>query len=54
MILGEAKPKDWPKHQAGDVEGMVWTTPRQVAMVRRNLEGQPGIIDTHGEGDSGP
>lgn len=49
MILGEAKPADWQGWQPGDLEGMVWTTPRQVAQVMRNLAGQPGVIATFGE-----
>lgn len=51
MIIGEAKPADWPNHQPGDLEGMVWTTPRQVMQVVRNLTGQMGVIDVRGEGD---
>lgn len=53
MIVGEAKP-DWPAHAPGDLEGVVWTTHRQVAKVVENLRGIEGIVDAKGEGDDGP
>lgn len=54
MLVGEAKATDWPGHQAGDLEGVVWTTPRQVARVVENLRGCEGVVDARGEGDAGP
>jgi hypothetical protein len=50
MIVGEAKAADWPQHyRAGDLEGVVWTTPRQVSRVVVNLLGLDGVIDARGE-----
>lgn len=54
MVVGEAKPDDWPLYEAGDLEGVVWTTPRQVAQVKTNLREIEGVIDTKGDGDDGP
>ncbi|MBI2389665.1 MAG: hypothetical protein HYV09_08715 [Deltaproteobacteria bacterium] len=54
MILGPAKPEDWPEYQPGDLEGMVWTTQRQVQQVVRNLTGVQGVVAARGEGDLGP
>ena len=54
MVVGEAKRDDWADYQDGDVEGVVWTTPRQVAQVVKNLRGGEGIVDAKGEGDAGP
>ncbi len=46
IIVGEAKREDWPPgvHGVGDLEGVVWTTPRQVTTVVANLNGLPGIV----------
>jgi hypothetical protein len=54
IIVGEAKASDWPNFKAGDLEGVVWTIPRNVAQVMRNLTGQPGVVDLRGEAESGP
>jgi len=45
MIVGDAKREDWPTCQAGDLEGVVWTTPRQVPQVAKNLRGCEGVVD---------
>jgi len=45
MIVGEPKPGEWPSTRVGDVEGVVWTTPRQVARVVENLRACEGVID---------
>jgi hypothetical protein len=54
MIVGEAKREDWPAYEAGDLEGVVWTTHRQVDQVVRNLRACEGIIGAKGQGDEGP
>lgn len=54
MVVGEAKPSDWSMHQPGDLEGVVWTTHRQVVQVVQNLRNCEGVIDAKGEGDDGP
>lgn len=54
MIVGPAKPEDWREFQPGDLEGMVWTTDRQVQQVVRNLRAVPGVVAARGEGDHGP
>ena len=54
MVLGEAKASEWPEYSEGDVEGVVWTTPRQVTQVVSNLRACEGVIDAKGEGDDGP
>lgn len=47
IILGEAKPEDWPgaPFQPGDLQGIVWTTPRQAASVVVNLRAVVGVVD---------
>ena len=48
MIHGEAKPEDWPTtYLPGDIEGILWTTPRQVARVVENLRACAGVVDAH-------
>lgn len=54
MVVGEAKQAEWPSYLAGDLEGVVWTTPRQVSQVVTNIRGCEGVVDAKGEGDSGP
>ncbi len=54
MVVGEAKAADWQHHEDGDLEGVVWTTPRQVAQVVGNLRGCEGVVDAKGEGDPAP
>lgn len=54
MIVGEAKPADWPSARVGDLEGVVWTTPRQVPSVVQNLRGCEGVIDARGAADPPP
>lgn len=52
MIVGEAKPGDWEGRQrAGDLEGVVWTTPRQVAQVVSNLRTCEGVVAAKGDED---
>lgn len=48
MIVGEAKPEDWPSTRVGDLEGVVWTTPRQVPQVVQNLRACEGVVDAKG------
>ena len=50
IIVGEAKAADWPGLQLrlGDVEGIVWTTPRQVTTVVNNLKACSGVIEARG------
>jgi hypothetical protein len=50
IIVGEAKRDDWPGAQVrvGDVEGIVWTTPRQIATVVNNLKACSGVIEARG------
>jgi hypothetical protein len=50
IIVGEAKRDDWPGTQVrvGDVEGIVWTTPRQTATVVNNLKACSGVIEARG------
>jgi hypothetical protein len=54
MVVGEAKASEWPHHIPGDLEGVVWTTPRQVSQVVANLRAVDSVIDAKGEGDDGP
>ena len=51
MIVGDAKHDEWPSFRIGDLEGVVWTTPRQVAQVVQNLRGCEGVADAKGSGD---
>lgn len=50
IIIGEARVEDWPGEtvRVGDVEGIVWTTPRQVATVVNNLRACSGVVDARG------
>ena len=50
IIVGEAKRDDWPGAtvRVGDVEGIVWTTPRQIATVVNNLKACSGVIEARG------
>ena len=54
-ILGEAKPEDWldSPFEIGDLEGIIWTTPRQVEGVMKNLRATAGIVAVKGYGESG-
>ena len=56
IVLGEAKQADWPgiAVRVGDLEGIVWTTPRQVTTVVNNLRAVAGVLDAHGESEDGP
>jgi hypothetical protein len=56
IVLGPAKADDWPgsRFQQGDLEGIVWTTPRQVTTVVNNLRGVDGVVDARGECDPPP
>jgi hypothetical protein len=56
IVLGEAKQADWPGTtvRVGDVEGIVWTTPRQVTTVVNNLRAVAGVLDAHGESEDQP
>ena len=51
ILLGEAKAVDWSasRIRVGDIEGIVWTTPRQVPAVVNNLRACEGVIDARGE-----
>ncbi len=52
MIVGEAKAADWPGCQrVGDLEGVVWTTPRQVSQVVQNLLACEGVVAAKGDDD---
>jgi hypothetical protein len=53
IIVGEAKRADWPGAavRVGDVEGIVWTTPRQVATVVNNLRACSGVLEARGPGE---
>ena len=52
MIVGEARHDEWPGLVvAGDLEGVVWTTPRQVPQVIQNLRGCEGVVDVRGNND---
>jgi hypothetical protein len=55
IVLGEAKQADWPGTavRVGDLEGIVWTTPRQVTTVVNNLRAVAGVLDAHGEAEDG-
>ncbi len=50
IIVGEAKRDDWPGAavRVGDIEGIVWTTPRQVATVVNNLRACSGVVEARG------
>ena len=50
ILVGEARREDWPdgKIRVGDVEGIVWTTPRQVSTVVNNLRACPGVVEARG------
>lgn len=54
MIVGEAKPEEWPSSRVGDLEGVVWTTPRQVPSVIQNLRACEGVVDAKGMDESTP
>ena len=57
LVMGEANPAAWPHGVVvpGDLEGIVWTTPRQVHTVVNNLRAAPGVADARGESsDRGP
>jgi hypothetical protein len=45
LILREARVDDWPGfYRVGDVEGVVWTTPRQTAQVIESLRVHPEVV----------
>jgi hypothetical protein len=48
LVLGDAAAKGWPgiELSVGDLEGITWTTHRQVVSVRRNLEQNPCVVAT--------
>jgi hypothetical protein len=48
MVVGEAKGDEWPSFEVGDLEGVVWTTPRQVRQVVENLRTCEGVVDAKG------
>ena len=50
LIIGEASASSWPglEVMAGDLEGVVWTTPRQARSVIENLRKSPSVIDARG------
>jgi len=50
LVTGAANPVTWPKAELreGDLEGVVWTTPRQVASVVRNLRANSCVVDAFG------
>ena len=50
LVTGAANPVTWPKAdlEAGDLEGVVWTTPRQVASVVKNLRASSCVVDAFG------
>lgn len=50
IVLGDAKAEDWADYQAGDLEAVVWTTPRQVAQVAENLRKCEGVVATKNDG----
>jgi hypothetical protein len=54
LILGPANASDWPKSgfTQGDLEAVVWTTPRQVIQVVTNLKADPAVVDARGQGDA--
>ncbi|GAC1352497.1 MAG: hypothetical protein NVSMB1_15930 [Polyangiales bacterium] len=56
LLTGAAIPDHWPNAKVldGDLEGMVWTTPRQVTTVMRNLSNSVCVIDTKGIGSEPP
>ena len=54
MVVGEAKHDEWPSFRIGDLEGVVWTTPRQVAQVVQNLRGCEGVVDAKGDDSESP
>ncbi len=56
LVTGPANPTIWSKVelQPGDLEGVVWTTPRQVPSVVRNLRASSCVVDAFGvEVDAG-
>lgn len=50
IVIGPAPADAWMLSgwQPGDVEAVVWTTPRQVASVVVNLKASLGVVDAHG------
>ena len=56
IIVGEAKRDDWPgvAVRVGDVEGIVWTTPRQVSIVVTNLRACSGVVEAKSDLEEEP
>ncbi len=57
MVIAEARPDAWPDVQVrpGDVEGILWTTPRQVLSALNQLRASGEIVDAKGvAGDEPP
>jgi hypothetical protein len=54
IVIGDAVADAWPDAvvEPGDLEALVWTTPRQVAQVVNNLKAVAGVIATRGVADS--
>ncbi len=54
IVIGEATAEAWPgeRLQPGDLEAIVWTTPRQVAQVENNLKAISGVVATRGMGEN--
>jgi len=49
-IAGDVTEGIWPPGtaQPGDIEGIVWTTPRQVTSVMRNLRANASVVAVYG------
>ena len=50
IILGPVKPGEWPgiAVEPDDIEGMAWTTPRQLHAVVKNLLACPTVVHARG------
>ena len=48
LITGPARPSRWPEValEEGDLEGVVWTTPRQAPRVQENLVKSACVVST--------
>ena len=56
IIVGEAKRDDWPESpvRLGDVEGLVWTTPRQITTVVNNLRACASVLEARSDLEDEP
>ncbi len=49
IALGPADPSRWPDAADGDIEGIIWTTPRQAHTIAVSLRSATHVVDARPE-----